>query len=112
MKMALCSVALAAAFGVVSPLSAVEPSAATNDVVTLRITERTDPAYPRRMFNQAVRHGEARIVICVDKEEKLSDSLVLAYTDKAFADSALVALKTWRFAPPQLGGKNIGAITE
>lgn len=82
------------------------------DEVYLRVTKKIDPVYPSRMIQEGVKHGEVRVVICIDREGQLSDALTTAYTHKAFADAAMEALKGWRFAPPQLQGRPTGAITE
>lgn len=64
-----------------------------------------DPVYPPGMLYEAIYSGEARIAISVDAEGKLSDYLVIAYTQEEFAKVAVAALKRWRYHPALVRGE-------
>ena len=68
--------------------------------------------YPASMLLQGISSGEARVVICVDAEGRLTDSLVIGYTDSAFADAAIAALKQWTFEPALVHGRARAARAE
>jgi len=59
-----------------------------------------------------VSNGEARIVISVDDRGQLSDVLISSYTEKAFADEAVWALRQWRYEPALYEGKPVGVRME
>jgi len=60
--------------------------------------------YPAQLLADGVASGEVRISISVDKDGILKDSLVTAYTEQAFADVALAAIKRWRYHPAKAAG--------
>src|SRR6478735_4927366 len=60
--------------------------------------------YPTELLADGVVSGEVRISISVDKDGVLRDSLVTAYTEQAFADVALAAVKRWRYQPAKVAG--------
>ncbi len=66
-------------------------------------------AYPPSMTFEAIYSGEARVAISVDETGKLTDSLVTAYTNRAFADAALAAVKRWRYQPALVDGRPCAA---
>lgn len=48
-------------------------------------------------------------MINVNAEGKLADYLVINYTERAFADEAVRALKAWRYEPAVVNGEPVGA---
>jgi TonB family protein len=60
--------------------------------------------YPSTMLLSGISIGEARVVISVDAEGRLTDALVIAYTDASFAETATAALKRWTYEPAQVHG--------
>jgi TonB family protein len=61
--------------------------------------------YPPSMTADAVFSGEARAVISVDAEGKLSDWLIIGYTQPAFAEAAAAAIQRWRYNPAVINGR-------
>jgi len=61
-------------------------------------------AYPPLMLYSAIYSGEVHAVISVDAEGKLTDSLAVSYTNQAFADAAMMALKRWTYEPARVHG--------
>lgn len=68
--------------------------------------EQTAPArYPPSMLQSGVYSGEVRAMISVNSDGDLTDCLVTAYTDKAFAVAAEHALRLWRYEPARIRGR-------
>lgn len=61
--------------------------------------------YPPMMLYNAIYSGEVRAVISVDDKGVLTDCLVTGYTDQAFADAAVGALKRWVYQPARVKGR-------
>lgn len=61
--------------------------------------------YPPLMLYNAIYSGEVSTVISVDENGELTDLLVTGYTDKAFADAAVAALKRWVYKPARVMGR-------
>jgi TonB family protein len=51
-----------------------------------------------------IKSGIASVAIAVDDKGQLTDYLITAYTHPAFADSAVAALKKWKFEPAMIRG--------
>jgi len=110
MKTKLFSLALLALGLILSPalLGATNPS---GTYTPLKIYQTVDPIFPRQILQTRL-EGEAKIAISVNAEGKLVDHLVIGYSHKPFADSAVEAIKDWRFDPARLNGEPIPAVTE
>ena len=89
----LLSVALAAAS------APAQVSSRNADFKSVKINETVAPAFPESLYRAYRNGGEVRLDIAVDAEGKLSDSLLVAYPDRRFADLALEAVKQWTFEP-------------
>lgn len=61
--------------------------------------------YPSKMLGDAVYSGEARAVISVDENGRLTDCLITGFTQEAFAETALAAIKRWRYEPAKVNGR-------
>lgn len=61
--------------------------------------------YPPMMLYNAIYYGEARVVISVDENGKLTDCLVTGYTNEAFAEAAVGALKRWNYESARANGR-------
>jgi TonB family protein len=61
--------------------------------------------FPPSMLYSGVSTGEVRAAISVDQDGKLVDSLLVSYTEKAFADAAMAAIKRWRYQPALVHGR-------
>lgn len=97
---------------VCTALLLVVPAVAQPDRMSLTIVQTEDPVFPRRLQNTAVMSGEARVAIDVDENGKLTDWLVTGYSRKEFADSAVAALRQWRYEPPCLDGQPWSSVRE
>jgi TonB family protein len=62
-------------------------------------------AFPPSMLYNGVSTGEVRAAISVDEHGNLVDSLLVSYTEKAFADAALAAIKRWKYQPALVHGR-------
>jgi len=65
--------------------------------------------YPFEMTNSGVLAGEVRVVVSVDVNGKLSDALVVGYTNVRFAEAAVSALKRWSFTPALVNGQPLAS---
>ncbi len=72
-------------------------------------SENVMPQYPLPLRMAGVTRGQAIVAIAVDAEGKLSDWLVLGYTDESLARSAVAALKEWRYTPARIDGAPVPA---
>ena len=82
-------------------------------VVTPCKINRTKPIdYPLSLLRSGISHGEARILVSIDADGRLTESMVLGYTHKPFADAALDALAIWRFEPARLNGDPVGTVAD
>jgi len=79
----------------------------TSDRQSLRINMTVKPAFPQHLIANGVNRGETRVLISVSHQGVLVDSLVVAYTDKAFADAVLDVLERWRYEPMLVRGQAV-----
>lgn len=96
--LAMFALAWAPAVSELQPLAAdANAGIAINDIGAL--------AYPAEMYYSGVRSGEVRVVISVDEQGRLVDSLVTGYTDRGFVDAAEAAVKKWSYEPARTNGR-------
>lgn len=81
----------------------------TADYVPCRIQQRTSIDFPARMLAEGILHGEVVLLLDVDRNGQLLDVLALAYTQKEFAQSAMRAVKEWRYTPGRVGTDTVGS---
>jgi len=79
---------------------------------SMKIQETVEPVFPPHLLLIGVNRGKARVAIDTDADGKLSEWLVLGYSHQAFADSAVTAIKEWKFEPGRLQGEAVGTIVE
>ncbi len=89
-----------------------QPSRRPADWQSLKVIENVEPIFPYHLTQVGVSKGEARIAISTSAEGKLEEYLVVAYTDKEFADSAVAAIKEWTFEPARLRGEPVATTAE
>src|ERR1700694_5296778 len=82
------------------------------DESRLKIIQTEDAVFPLTLLNSTVLNGDATVAIDVDKDGRLTDWLVTAYSRKEFADSAVAALQRWQYEPPRLKGKPWASVQE
>jgi TonB family protein len=83
-----------------------------SDRMTLAIVQTEDPIFPRSLQLTGVLSGNAKIAIDVDENGKLTDCLITGYSRKEFADSALEAIRQWRYLPPSVNGQPWASVRE
>jgi TonB family protein len=75
------------------------------EYVPLKINQTVDATYPPSMVTAGVKSGAASVAISVDANGLLTDYVVTAYTNSAFAGEALAALRKWTFDPARIHGE-------
>jgi TonB family protein len=101
-------ITVAAALAAALPGSVLASTVESSGSRSLKIIQTTEPAFPETLQTLHLERGEAQIVINVDADGALADTLVVSYTDEAFADAAVEALKEWRYEPARERGEPIG----
>jgi TonB family protein len=76
-----------------------------NEDAGIAINQTSVLVYPPIMLYNAIYYGEARVVISVDENGKLTDCLVTGYTNEAFADAAVGALRRWSYESARANGR-------
>jgi TonB family protein len=94
-----------------APMSA-QTGATAPDHVSLEIVQTELPRFPLMLSSSSVMNGDATVAIHVDQDGQLTDYLVTGYSRKEFADSAVDALKVWRFNPSRLNGVSWPSVQE
>jgi TonB family protein len=84
----------------------------STDWQSMKIQQTTNPGFPGHLLQVGVTKGLARVVISIGADGKLNECLVLGYTQHEFADTAVAALKQWKFVPAQWGGEPVGTVDE
>jgi TonB family protein len=77
-----------------------------------RVIQTTEPIFPTTVSTRELDYGTAEIVINVDADGNLADWLVVSYTDEAFADEAVRAVKDWKYQPALAGGRAVGSLLD
>jgi TonB family protein len=72
--------------------------------VPIKIDQTTEAVFPRKMVAVGIKSGAASVAIAVDDNGRLTDYLVTAYSHPAFAESAVEAVKKWKFEPARVHG--------
>ena len=92
---------LSGAFGGLFAASPFEPA---GDNAGLTVNQTDALIYPFSMTLSGILSGEARVMVSVDASGQLSDTLVVGYTNVAFANAAVSALKRWTYEPAKAHG--------
>jgi TonB family protein len=79
---------------------------------SLKIQQTVEPVFPPNLLRAGLTEGMAHLAINTDPAGKLVEWLVVSYTQREFADSAVAALKQWKFEPAQLQGEPVGTTIE
>jgi TonB family protein len=61
-------------------------------------------AYPAVMQSRGIGSGEVHLVISVDAEGHLTDYLITAYTEEAFAKEVASVITKWSYEPARVNG--------
>jgi len=82
-----------------------QPPAAQLPDAPLKMHEWDMPYYPTQLLMEGVVRGEIRIAIEVDATGRLTDTLVLDYSNVALVRPALEAVRKWTFDPAVVNGE-------
>jgi len=77
-----------------------------------KIIQTVQPMYPIKMEVEGISQGAVSMVLHVDSHGQLADSLVVAYTNRAFADEAERVVKLWKFESEYIDGEPVETITD
>ncbi len=78
----------------------------------LQFKQTVDPVMPLSLNHEGVTQGHAYVAIQVGADGVLNDMLLTGCSDSRLGQSALAALKEWKFTPATFEGEPIGVITE
>lgn len=70
------------------------------------------PDYPPALKLEGITKGRALVALSINAEGRVDDTLVLAYSNRRFAQATLEAVRDWRFAPAQFDGVAVPVKTE
>lgn len=105
--------AIAAFISFVGVLWAQKPAPApAGEWQSMKIIQTVAPLFPLELQQLGIRSGEAQVVVSVSAEGKLTDWLVVAYTLRPFADSAVRALRGWKYKSAKLRGEPVDTTSE
>jgi len=85
-----------------------QPVASPAEWQSMKIEQTSNPSYPKHLLQIGVLDGKAQVAIKTDVTGKLVEWLVVGYTQPEFAESAVNALKQWKFEPARLKGEPVG----
>jgi TonB family protein len=102
----LLVLALAAAASVPAALSAAAPLSPAS-FIPAKINRTEEVVYPARPLAEGIGRGEVRVMINIDENGVLTDTLPLAYTHEDFLTATLNALKRWTYEPSRVDGNGV-----
>jgi TonB family protein len=88
----------------VSTLSAQNRKTSADDFKPAKIAKLILPDFPLTLYQTYRNGGTASVIIALDEQGKLVESLVVGCTHHRFAELALEALQQWKFEPAQWNG--------
>lgn len=88
------------------------PAGAIEVIIPCKIHRTTPVRYPIALMREGISNGEARILINIDSNGQLTESMVLGYTQKPFADAALAAIGEWRYEASRYGNETVGTVAD
>jgi TonB family protein len=89
-----------------------QTDAKATDQTLLQIIQTDVLGFPSLLSDSLVMTGDATVAIRVERDGRLADCLVTGYSRKEFADTAVAALKAWRFDPPRVNGVPWSSVQE
>jgi TonB family protein len=78
--------------------------------VPWKIHQTIPAAYPPKLMQHGVTHGEAQVRLSISASGQLTDALVTACTFREFGIEALHAVKEWKFEPARVNGEPVGVV--
>jgi TonB family protein len=98
--------------GLVFAFQGLAAASAPVDYVPMKVIQTEPAMYPRAATQLGITSGEVHVSLQIDETGKLTDLLVTAYTHPTLAESAVQALKKWRYEPAWLGGEAMSATVD
>lgn len=98
-------------FALVASTLAAGPSRSP-DFQSAKIIQTVPPVFPNSLVAVCRNGGRARILISVNADGRLSDTLIVSYSRREFADASLRALREWSFEPARLRGEAVSVSIE
>ncbi len=77
------------------------PIVPPEDAEPIAITQTEPAAFPPDLAAQGFTRGWARVLVAVDEQGRLVDTLVIGHSHPRFAEAAVGALAKWQFHPAQ-----------
>jgi TonB family protein len=93
-------------------VSGIAAAPRATEYVPMKVIQTEPVNYPRRATDLGITRGEVHIAIQVDDNGTLADHLVTAYTHPLLAETAVNALKKWKYEPAWVDGTPRGATVE
>jgi TonB family protein len=87
--------------GLAAPAARADPPADVPSQVAVQVA----PTYPVRAAKAGLTAGKARLALRIDPVGRLDDALVIAYSEREFADAAMLAVSQWRFKAGRVNGE-------
>jgi len=81
-------------------------------IESVKIEATYVPALSPTLLNRGITEGRVNLVIDVSEQGKMTDWLVLGYTDPEIATYFVQALKDWEITPARVDGKPVAAQVE
>lgn len=79
---------------------------------SLKINQTVTPIFPPALISVGITEGQVHLGISVDEHGKLTDALVISYTDAELAVAAMDAIKQWAFEPARRADGPVGSRVE
>lgn len=103
---------LAALFAIASAGAGAAQPDRFDEFQSARINQTYAPIFPEQLVPRYRNGGRVRVLVSVNREGRLEEWLVISYTAREFADSALAALRHWEFEPARLRGEPVDVCIE
>jgi TonB family protein len=100
-------IVIIAALGLASFASS-RAEVSTKGLQPLGIRQVSRAEFPLTQFGPVNSGGSATVLISVDANGTLVDTLTIFYTHPAYAKAAMDAIHSWRFDPARLNGRPVG----
>ncbi len=107
MKRILVALVITLAGGV-ALASGIDPFGPTKDErLPMRIHQTVPIVFPNTLIARGITSGDASVAISMDNTGKLTDVLVVGYTEKEFADAAEQAIRLWDYEPIRVRDEHV-----
>jgi TonB family protein len=93
-------------------LAALAVSRLCASIESIKIDPTFVPRIRPTLLMSGITEGKVALVIAVSAEGRLTDWLVLGYTDRLMVDTCLEALKEWTITPARVDGQPVPAQVE